>query len=133
MGYLMKYTYGDLPLLTGVTSLYLSFSKQKAKSKRKLRNSIAKAFSMTVPNLKELNLDDVETTNTILEAFLMNCPQLEVLHLARSNSFNANNYQCMEECGWNNLKELYLDSSTLMCDCWYSPENFEGYCILLVK
>jgi hypothetical protein len=20
-----------------------------------------------------------------------------------------------------------------MCDCWYSPENFEGYCILLVK
>jgi hypothetical protein len=123
--------YNDMPLLTGVTSLDLSFSDQKAKSHRKLHNSISKAFSMMVPNLKELNLDNVEMTWTSLEAFSKNCPQLEILHLARSKSIHLTGCRGLEEC--KNLKEVYLDNATL--ECYFDSDdiryhNVTDYCIL---
>lgn len=109
MGDLKKLARGTK--LDEVTQLDMSSSPSSPRKQLYVKNSVGKALSLILPNLRQVDMSHVRITQTAAEAFAKNCPQLESLRWNGSNDGLHITGQDLKIC--RNLKELYLDEARL--------------------
>ena len=108
---------GDLKMvargtkLDEVTQLDISSSPTSSRKQLLVKNSVGKALSLILPNLRQVDMSHVRITQTAAEAFAKNCPQLQILRWNGSNDGLHITGQDLKLC--RNLKELYLDEARL--------------------
>lgn len=108
---------GDLKMvargtkLDMVTQLDISSTASSPRKQLLVKNSVGKALSLILPNLREVDMSHVRITHTAAEAFAKNCPQLEIFRWNGSDDGLHITGQDLKIC--RNLKELYLDEARL--------------------